>query len=156
MVTGVYCSRQHLNDPRARFCAECGVSMNQASFIAMKGKRPSLGVLVFTDGTTVPLTHDLIVGRLPGQSTRVQRGEATALTLPDRKGHLSRMHAEIRLVEWDVHLYDLSSANGTSFYDQSARRWRRLSPRRPYVLVPGMGIAFGRVTAIFQSPLRAT
>lgn len=153
-ASGLYCSRHHFNDPRARFCAVCGVSMAQASIVLVQGPRPSLGVLVFTDGTSVPLERTVLVGRDTPGDERVRRGEATALTLGDRSGHLSRLHAEVRLDGWDVHLVDHASTNGTFVWDDRRATWHRLAPHHPYVLTPGASLAFGRYTAMFASPLR--
>jgi pSer/pThr/pTyr-binding forkhead associated (FHA) protein len=153
-VPGLGCSRGHLNDPRARFCVVCGVSMAQASLLLVDGPRPSLGVLTFTDATSVPLDRDVVVGRDASRDARVRRGEATGLTLGDRHGHLSRQHAEVRLVGWDVQLVDLASTNGTFVYDVGRRTWHRLAPNHPYVLTPGSSVAFGRYAAMFSSPLR--
>ncbi len=153
-TTGLFCSRQHFNDPRARFCAYCGVSMAQASLLLVEGPRPSLGVLVFTDGTAVPLDRTVLVGRDTPNDARVRRGEAVGLTLGDRAGHLSRLHAEVRLEGWEVQLVDHASTNGTFVYDERHRTWHRLAPNHPYLLTPGASLAFGRYTAMFASPLR--
>jgi hypothetical protein len=154
LVPGVRCSRQHLNDPRARFCAFCGVSMAQSSIIVVDGHRPSLGVLVFGDGVSVALDRPVLVGRDAPTDARVRRGEMAALTLGDTAGHLSRLHAEVQLVGWDVHLVDRGSTNGTFVYDEGRRSWHRLPPNRAHVLTPGTSLAFGRYAAVFQSPLR--
>lgn len=153
-VAGLHCSRHHFNDPRARFCAACGVSMAQASLLLVEGPRPSLGVLVFTDGASVPLDRTVLVGREAPNDPRVRRGAAVGLTLGDRAGHLSRLHAEVRLDGWDVHLVDHASTNGTFVYDVARRTWHRLAPNHPYVLTPGASLAFGRYTAMFASSLR--
>ena len=153
-VPGMACSRGHHNDPRARFCATCGVSMAQSSVLVVSGPRPSLGVLVFGDGTPVPLDRPVVVGRNATAEARVRRGEVHGLTLGDRDGHLSRIHAEVLLDGWDVLLVDRASTNGTFVYDEGQRTWRRLPPQRPVPLAPGTSIAFGRHAAVFQSPLR--
>jgi pSer/pThr/pTyr-binding forkhead associated (FHA) protein len=154
MVAGVACSRGHHNDPRARFCASCGVSMAQSSVLVVDGLRPSLGVLVFADGTSVTLDRAVVVGREAERDPRVVSGAARALTLDDHSGHLSRLHAEVRLVGWDVHLVDQGSTNGTYVYDERRRAWHRLAPKHPHAVAPGASIAFGRHAAVFQSPLR--
>ena len=153
-VPGVACSRHHHNDPRARFCATCGVSMAQSSVLLVDGPRPPLGVLVFGDGTSVSLDRPVVVGRDATTDPRVRSGSAIALTLDDRAGHLSRLHADVLLVDWDVHLVDRASTNGTFVYDESRRSWHRLAPRRAHVLAAGSSLAFGRYAAVFQSPLR--
>ena len=74
LVPGVRCSRHHHNDPRARFCATCGVSMAQSSILVVDGPRPSLGVLVFGDGVSVPLDRPVVVGRNAETDPRVRSG----------------------------------------------------------------------------------
>ena len=48
-VEGVYCKNGHFNDPDARYCAVCGISMGQLTKIRQKGTRPPLGVLILGD-----------------------------------------------------------------------------------------------------------
>ena len=154
LVPGVRCSRHHHNDPRARFCATCGVSMAQSSILVVDGPRPSLGVLVFGDGVSVPLDRPVVVGRNAETDPRVRSGAACGLTLGDRSGHLSRLHAELLLDGWDVQLVDRGSTNGTFVYDDERRSWQRLPPQRAHLLKPGGSLAFGRYAAMFESPLR--
>lgn len=153
-VPGVRCGHGHVNDPRARFCAFCGLSMAQASVIAVEAVRPVLGVLVLAGGDVVRLDRDVVVGRTATTDPRVLRGRATALTFDDRTGHLSRLHAEVKLVGWDVHLVDHASTNGTYVFDEARRTWHRLAPKHPMVLRPGTSVAFGRHTAVYQTSLR--
>ena len=42
-VEGVYCKNGHFNDPEARYCSVCGISMGQLTKIRQKGNRPPLG-----------------------------------------------------------------------------------------------------------------
>jgi pSer/pThr/pTyr-binding forkhead associated (FHA) protein len=153
-VAGISCGRGHFNDPRARFCNVCGLSMAQSSVIVVEAPRPPLGVLVLAGGDVVRLDRDIIVGRTVTSDPRVLSGSAMGLTFDDRTGHLSRLHAEVRLVGWEVHLVDHASTNGTYVFDDARRTWHRLAPKHPMLLRPGATIAFGRHTAVFQTPLR--
>src|SRR5262249_31922247 len=45
-IRGVYCKNGHFDDPEARFCAVCGISMNQKTLVPQSGLRPPLGLLV--------------------------------------------------------------------------------------------------------------
>ncbi len=153
-VQGLRCSRNHFNDPRARFCAVCGIAMHQASFVLSEDVRPPLGVLVFSDGSFHNLVHSLVFGRDPDDDPRVRSGEAIGVTLVDPGNTISRVHAEVRAVEWDVQLVDRGSTNGTFVWVPTHQQWDRLAPNQPRTLEPGAQVAFGRLTATFESSLR--
>lgn len=153
-VQGVRCSRDHFNDPRARYCAVCGIAMHQASFILVEDARPPVGVLVFSDGSYHTIADRLIIGRDPSDDPLVRSNEATSLPLNDPTSTLSRVHAEIRLSGWDVHIVDRGSTNGTFVWAPGQAGWDRLAPNDPRVLGPGMHVAFGRLSATFESSLR--
>jgi hypothetical protein len=154
MVRGLQCARGHFNDPRARFCGVCGIAMHQASFILVEDVRPPLGVLVFGDGSYQTLTQTAVVGRDPADDPAVRSGEAVALPLADSTNTLSRVHAELRLVDWDVQVVDRSSTNGTFVWAPGQTAWERLAPDSPRALQPGTHVSFGRLTATFESQLR--
>jgi hypothetical protein len=103
-VQGLRCSRDHFNDPRVRFCAICGIAMHQTSFVLTEDERPPLGVLVFGEGTYHTLTRTLVVGREPSDDDDVRQGLADGVVLADPGNSISRVHAEIRAADWDVHL----------------------------------------------------
>ncbi len=153
-VQGLRCSRDHFNDPRVRYCAVCGIAMHQASFILVEEMRPPLGVLTFSDGSHRSLARTVVLGRDPVDDPAVLRGEATAVPLADVTNTLSRVHAEIRLLGWDVLIVDRGSTNGTYVWDEARQAWDRLVPEQPRALVPGTHVAFGRQAATFESPLR--
>ena len=67
---------------------------------------------------------------------------------------ISRVHAEVRAVEWDVQLVDRGSTNGTFVWVPARQQWDRLAPDQPRTLEPGAQVAFGRLTATFESSLR--
>ena len=124
--------------------------MNQTKEI-FDGERPPLGFLVLGDGTTLVLAADLIIGRDPRNSPSIRSG-ITPVCLSDTAGRLSRAHAEIRLIEWDVAVVDLMSTNGTFVKPPGHDQWLRLTSRRPYVLTAGTEVQIGGHTITFESP----
>jgi len=112
-VEGVYCKNGHFNDPEARYCSVCGISMGQLTKIRQKGNRPPLGVLILADGSVCQLDADYVIGREPTLDSAVADGRARPLRLMDASGVVSRIHARVELDGWQVFLTDLNSANGT-------------------------------------------
>ncbi|WHU45730.1 FHA domain-containing protein [Gordonia sp. L191] len=152
-VHGIRCSRGHLNHPRSWLCGVCGIRMDQLTGILVEGERPPLGWLLLDNGSTYLLDEDLVIGREPGAPTRPGRGAPKPIRVQDESGQLSRRHIEIRLVEWDVHLIDLGSANGTYVSDPAmGNREIRLTPRQPHLLTPGSHVRIGGRHFIFESP----
>jgi FHA domain len=152
-VKGLAWPRGHFNDPRARFCASCGAEMHQTSVLT-EDVRPPLGVLVMSDGSYHTLVTSLIFGRDPDDDPEVRSGRAQGVTLIDPGNTISRVHAEVRAVDWDVHLIDHGSTNGTFVWSTERQQWDRLIPRQPVVLKPGTHLAFGRMTATYESSNR--
>ncbi len=153
MVQGVLCSRGHFNDPRSRYCSSCGISMVQNTQVLTPGPRPPLGVLVFEDGATFSLAQDYVVGRQPEVSEAVQQGLALPLPVDDPERSISRAHAELRLVDWDVHLINLSATNGSFVWDEHQRQWVPIPTGQSVLLAAGMRVALGRRSAVFESSL---
>ncbi|HZI39966.1 MAG TPA: FHA domain-containing protein [Acidimicrobiia bacterium] len=151
-VLGVRCSRSHFNDPDSRFCAHCGISMVHQTRELSSGPRPPLGFLVFDDGSSYQLDTDYVIGREPGGDAAVTAGRARPLHLDDDQRGVSRVHAEVRLVDWDVQIVDRGSANGTFRWDEATSNWARLTAEHPVVVRPGTQISFGpRRRFVFQS-----
>jgi pSer/pThr/pTyr-binding forkhead associated (FHA) protein len=128
--------------------------MHQASFILVEDVRPPVGVLVFSDGSYQTIADRLIIGRDPSDDPSVRTKEAEGLALNDATSTLSRVHAEVRLAGWDVHIVDRGSTNGTFVWAPGQSGWERLAPNEARVLAPGMHVAFGRLSATFESSLR--
>ncbi|MGH1490402.1 MAG: FHA domain-containing protein [Acidimicrobiales bacterium] len=114
----------------------------------VKGPRPTLGFIVFDDGSTFGLDRPYLIGREPVAPTD---SGAELLILHDNNETLSRTHAELRLVDWGVQLLDLESTNGTYIWDQSFSRWNQLAPGHPVELNSGDTVALGRRTFVFES-----
>ena len=128
--------------------------MHQASFVLVSAARPPLGVLVFSDGSVQTLAATSVVGRDPSDDPAVRSGDAVSLPLTDPTNTLSRVHAELRLVDWDVQVVDRGSTNGTYVWASGQTAWERLLPDVPRTLQPGTHVSFGRLTTTFQSSLR--
>jgi hypothetical protein len=145
------CSRQHFNDPTAVYCAVCGISMVHQTHNLVTGTRPPLGVVVLDDGAVLPLDRDYVLGREPDAAPEVADGTATALTLDDPEVTMSRLHAKLLLVGWEVRFVDAGSANG-SFYARSGETaWTKIGPGEAVVLTPGTRAAIGSRTFVFDS-----
>ncbi|UFS98134.1 FHA domain-containing protein [Nocardia huaxiensis] len=150
-VRGFLCARGHLNDPRVHTCTGCGIPVDHSNTAARSGIRPPLGRLLLDDGTAYPLDADLVIGREPHRSEQVRRG-ATAVRIDDASTGMSRVHTEIRLVDWDVTVLDRGSANGTHLRPPGHADWTRAVPGHPATLAPGTQILVGGRIFTFEAP----
>jgi hypothetical protein len=141
-VSGVYCDRAHFNDPTVAYCVACGASLVGADRSVVSGLRPVLGMLVFDDGIVLPLDRDHVFGRSPELDPVVSAGAARPVRLPDPL--LSRLHARVELVGWDVRLRDAGSMNGTFLWRRGDRSWSKLPRGGTADLRPDTLVAFGR------------
>ncbi len=76
--------------------------------------RPAVGCLRFDDGTEVPLSTPLLLGRNPVDGSEVAGAPAAAVRLDDPGRLLSRTHLEVRLVGSTVQVVDRGSVNGST------------------------------------------
>jgi hypothetical protein len=141
VLEGVLCTSEHFNDPAARACRQCGMSMDQPPRNVLRRQRPPLGVLVFDDGTRVTLDGDYVLGREPVLDFDVMAGRARPLRISDPEGTVSRLHLRVSLVGWQVEVSDLGSANGSVL--RAPGEERTLAPFEPIVLEPGTRIGIG-------------
>ncbi|WP_330230899.1 FHA domain-containing protein [Nocardia sp. NBC_00508] len=151
IVPGFQCARHHHNDPRVSFCAVCGIRMDQLTCVLTEGVRPPLGVLLLDDGTSFVLDNDCVLGREPEYAEAVGCG-ARPVRLEDSSGGMSRAHAEIRLIDWDVTVIDGGSTNGTHIRQPGHQEWIRAIPGHPVTLLPGAQIQLGGRVLTFDSP----
>ncbi len=152
-VQGILCTRQHFNNPDAAHCMVCGLSMLHLTNNMVSGLRPTLGFIVFDDGSTYGLDRSYVIGREPRPP---DGSSAQLLVLRDNNETLSRTHAILRLDDWSVQLLDLGSTNGTYVWDQGNERWNQLSPGAPVALRSGDTVALGRRTFVFESVSRSS
>jgi hypothetical protein len=143
MVEGVYCENRHFNDPEARYCAVCGMSMGQLTKVRQQGTRPPLGVLILGDGSVCQVDADYVIGREPTLDSAVADGRARPLRLTGASGVVSRIHARVELDGWQVYICDLNSANGTQILLPGERNPTSLKPGVRTPLVAGAQIRLG-------------
>ena len=130
------------------------MTIQHAQSMLTEGVRPPLGVLVMSDGSYHTLVTSLVFGRDPDDDVEVRTGRAQGVTLVDPGNTISRVHAEIRAVDWDVHIIDQGSTNGTFIWSAERQQWDRLVAKQAVVLAPGSHVAFGRLTATYESSNR--
>ena len=150
-VLGVYCKNGHFDDPAARYCAICGISMAQLTLVPRPGPRPPLGVLVLDDGSIFSLDTDYVIGRDPFRDQRVTGGAARPMRVSDAQGLISRAHAHIRLDGWQVQVVDLGSANGTGILGPGDSGWRSIPRLTPVTIRPGTQVGFGQRKLRYES-----
>ncbi len=112
-VRGLNCPEGHFNDPRLNYCSVCGMSMTAAGSSEHDAPRPPLGVLLLDRGGTFVVEGDIVIGREPELDRDVVVGVARPLTLDEPAQSVSRQHARISVIDWDVFVVDLGSTNGT-------------------------------------------
>lgn len=151
LVDGKHCVRNHFNHPLARYCVICGIDFHQQTVQVVKGQRPPLGILIFDDGAAFTLDADYIIGREPELDPDVVGRRARPLIVADPQRHLGRVHAEIQLQGWDVVITDRGSANGTFVFVPGSTGWAQLPARQPTLLGPGVHVALGSRTFVFES-----
>jgi hypothetical protein len=151
LVRGITCARGHFNNPRALYCGICGLAMVQNSIVLVDGPRPPLGVLLSDTGMAYSLDGDYVLGREPELAADVVDGRARPIRLDDGTGKISRVHARVSLLEWDVVITDLKSHNGTSVFNPGETTWRRLRAEEAVVLQPGGRLVVGQSTFEYQS-----
>ena len=151
LVYGVLSPAGYFNHPDALYCAVTGVSMLHRTHVLVQRPRPPLGVVVSDDGSTFTLNSNYVVGREPERDPLVEGEQARPLKLSDAERSLSRVHAEIRLVDWDVYVVDRGSANGTYVLPRGGQQWKRLVADTPEKIAPGTRVAFGKRVMTYES-----
>jgi hypothetical protein len=143
IVSGVYCKNGHFDDPQARFCAVCGISMNQLTPVPRPGRRPPLGVLVLDDGGVYQLDGDYVISRDLASDALVAVNQARPPRTAGGAGNAAQAHARIQLDGWRVLVTDLGSATRTRIRLPGQTAEHELIPRVPAQLVPGSRVDLG-------------
>lgn len=151
LVQGILCSRQHFNNPIARYCQVCGISMAHATPNLVERPRPTLGFIVFDDGTTFALDRSYAIGR---ELPEVLDPDMTPLVIDDPEHSVSRRHAELRLDGWDVVVRDVGSSNGTRVWNPPTSSWQRLQTGEPLTLRDGTYVAVARRVFVYEPAVR--
>lgn len=143
-VQAVHCPEGHPNPPHLEQCRRCSALIIDRSIGIIP--RPVLGALHFDDGHTEALDAPLVIGRKPKADQTVGSEPARAIALDDPDKLLSRVHAEIRLAEWQVQVIDRESMNHT-FVQLPGQSMFQLRPGEPFPIPPGTRIIFADVTS---------
>jgi RND superfamily putative drug exporter len=93
---------------------------------------------VIDDKTTFDLDSDCIIGRDPHERTGFR-----TIRIADPEKKLSRVHAEIRLVNDAVYIVDRASRNGTFVRSATSAVWTRLDPWSAEVWNAGLMVKVG-------------
>lgn len=141
LVDAVRCTGGHHSPPGSSSCRDCGALLPPNAPIEAV-PRPPIGLLVFDDGVEVVLEADLVLGRRPPDD-----GRATYAVEGDR---VSRHHAELRVVGWDVHLYDPGSRNGTYVVTPGGTEPSRIEVDVPTRLESGSRVYLGTRSFTFR------
>ena len=122
--------------------------MGQVTRILQDGIRPSLGTLVLDDGTAFGLDTDHLVGSAPhGDAAGAEDGDRP-VPLSDPSGQTAPVHAEVRLVGWDVVLVARAP---TFLLAPGTQQWTPAQLGEPTPLPPGVHVAVGQRTFVVES-----
>jgi pSer/pThr/pTyr-binding forkhead associated (FHA) protein len=99
---------------------------------------------VLDDGSVFHLDTDYVVGREPQHDPDVIGGSARPLRIVDAEGVVSRRHARIAVVGWDLQVIDLGSANGTFIDLPGDPQRHQLRANEPVTVGPGTQVTLGR------------
>lgn len=143
-VQAVHCPAGHANPTHADRCRRCDVAIVDRDVRTIE--RPTLGVLVFEDGTREPLDGPVIIGRNPPDGGTVEGTPARVVRRPDPANVLSRVHVEVRVSGWQVSVVDRDSVNYT-FVEIPGRAPFQLRPGDPQPIPPGTVVRMGEDAA---------
>jgi RND superfamily putative drug exporter len=110
-----------------------------------------LEYIVLEDNSRFEIDRDCVIGRDPRGSDAVQRG-LRPVRLQDGTGRMSRAHVEIRRLNGDVYVVDLSSTNGVFMRQPGLQAWTRLAPWEPVRWVAGASVRIGSRTLRLEAP----
>lgn len=147
LVLSMVCANGHANPPQRATCTVCGAELNGEP---VRVPRPSLGIVRMPNGDRLELNAPVIVGRNP-RADRMN-GSAQPHLVPLSQGHVSGMHLELRLEDWNVLAVDLHSTNGT-FLRRQGEAPVRLG-ERPELLVTGDVLDLGHGVQLVVEQLR--
>ncbi|MFJ8959039.1 FHA domain-containing protein [Lentzea sp. NPDC102401] len=137
LVRARKCPAGHLSSDYAVYCRVCEVPLPEQ--VAAMLPVPVLGLLRLSNGDTISLDRNVVMGRDPsgdrGGVNLVQVGR-------ENDTEISRTHVEIRPANWDVLVRDLGSMNGTSISRPGCPP-EKLAPHIDEILYPGTRVTLG-------------
>ncbi|MGI5501439.1 FHA domain-containing protein [Lentzea sp. CA-135723] len=137
MARAKKCLDGHLSSEHATYCRVCEGPLPDQ--IAAMMPVPVLGVLRLSNGDTIPLDRNVVMGRDP----HGDRASVYLVQVGEEMGtEISRTHVEVRLENWDVLVCDLGSMNGTSV-SRSGGPPEKLAAHIPGLLYPGTRVLLG-------------
>jgi hypothetical protein len=143
---GFTCGNGHANEPGATICWVCGLTLRAAP---AAGERVALGRFVSKDFTVV-IDRNLLIGRKPDEAPEVASGQLAPIEVPADAAAVSRVHAEVRVDEWNAFIVDRGSANGTFIRPPATTEWIKLEPGHAVKIVPGVAISIGPYEFTFE------
>ncbi|MFD9700860.1 FHA domain-containing protein [Lentzea sp. NPDC059081] len=131
------CPAGHLSSDYAVHCRVCEVPLphQDAAMLAM----PVLGLLRLSNGDTIALDRDVVMGRDPSGDVR---GANLVQVGRENDTDISRTHVDVRLSGWDVLVRDLGSTNGTTVSRPGCPP-EKLAPHIEQFLTPGTRVTLG-------------
>jgi hypothetical protein len=139
-VRSVHCPARHPNPPHGELCRTCGQPIADRTVTTIV--RPPLGRLRLPDGRVIELSHPVVLGRRPPEDLSIDGEPAQSIRLPDDDKVLSRVHAEVRLVDWQVQVVDRDSMNHT-FVELPGHPPMQLRPAEPFPIPLGAIVNLG-------------
>ncbi|MCR3753752.1 FHA domain-containing protein [Lentzea californiensis] len=137
MARAKKCHAGHLSSEHVTYCRVCEDPLPDQ--IAAMMPVPVLGVLRLSNGDTIPLDRNVVLGRDP----QGDRGSVNLVQIGGEIGtEISRTHVEVRLEDWDVLVCDLGSMNGTSVSRPGCPP-EKLAAHIADVLYPGTRVLLG-------------
>ncbi|MFT4215624.1 MAG: FHA domain-containing protein [Micropruina sp.] len=106
--------------------------------------RPALGVLRLSNGDTVVLDRNCVLGRNPRVPAGYSGEQPNLVKLIDPGKDISGQHLEVSVDDWRVSVKDLGSTNGTQI-TVPGKRPVKLRPNEPMPIVPGTTVVLAGV-----------
>jgi hypothetical protein len=142
-LLGVWCDAGHVTSPDRPDCRVCGLTVPPQAPILVA--RPPLGELVFDNGERIPVDRPVILGRDPKPVASPDPEPPLLHPVQSSTGQVSRTHAEVRAVGWDVVVTDLDAMNGTTV-TQPGGEAQPLEPGHVTVINTGARVDLGGET----------
>ena len=139
-VQAVLCPAGHPNPTHGDRCRTCSAQITDRQVHTVP--RPSLGRLVFADGTQVEVDRHLVLGRRPAEDPLVAGEPHELVTVPDPEDVVSRTHLVLKIDGWQLHAVDRDSTNNT-FVEVPGQPPFQLRPGDAFPIPPGTTIRLG-------------